>query len=103
MPQKKRPSDKKPASPKPPSEKKPAAKSPAAKAPAEKGAAKKRERKPAATRTPRVAPPVPQISSPAIRPTTDRKSRTSSPEQLHIVMVTSEAHPFAKTGGLAEV
>jgi starch synthase len=122
MPEKKKrpPSDKKPRPPKPASEKpkpvlpqaqgrpersrktaaKPSApKSPAPKRPAAKpeavkpGAAQPEEQKPTTAR--RVAKRAPRAPS--------AERRAPDTEQLHIVMVASEAHPFAKTGGLAEV
>jgi starch synthase len=118
MPEKKRPSssDKKPLSkqlpeqptPVPRPAKSTAGKAPATKTPAAKPAAPKpvtakpaiakAEKKPATPRkkTPiEPSPPAPRLA-PVRTPGRDR-------DRLHIVMVASEAHPFAKTGGLAEV
>jgi starch synthase len=46
---------------------------------------------------PAVTPPVTPGPAPAVR------QPTPAPDALSILMVTPEAHPFAKTGGLAEV
>jgi starch synthase len=49
-------------------------------------------------------PTVTEAAAPAKRPRAKKKSDTPpAADRLEIVMVTSEAHPFAKTGGLAEV
>ena len=62
-----------------------------------KAPAKPKARKPAATRSRKIGK-VPQ-AAPAATPAMERPDE----QALSIVMVTPEAHPFAKTGGLAEV
>jgi starch synthase len=92
MPQKKRP----PADPKAPSA------SPAKKpAPRPKPGGKPVPGQPAAAATKRPASPKPKREPSAARKRPAPKAPRS--EALSILMVASEAHPFAKTGGLAEV
>jgi hypothetical protein len=93
--------------------KKKAAAKPAPKAPARSLRRRRRQpagrtRKPGHGRNPAPAPPPPSIEdrsrAPAARkppPASRRPAR--KPAGLSILMVSSEAHPFAKTGGLAEV
>ena len=64
----------------------------------------KKKKKP--TAKPKVpATPKAEKAPPAVRRarTARPKAPKASPESLSILMVTPEAHPFAKTGGLAEV
>lgn len=81
MPPKKTPKSKTPATPEPKPEKKPAAK----------------RRKPAAE------PAVSPAAAPRPRKAPARPKAPKAVRGLSILMVTPEAHPFAKTGGLAEV
>jgi starch synthase len=71
----------------------------AAPKPAKLPSATAREKTPAARpRTARPTAVAPPIATPAPAP-----ARVATSEPLSILMVTPEAHPFAKTGGLAEV
>ena len=58
--------------------------------------------KPKAAATPK---PAPKTKATPAKPRAARKPKPAAPQErpLRILMVTSEAHPFAKTGGLAEV
>ena len=96
MPEKKRPAPKSvqpaksAAKPRKPKEEKPVATKPATRAPRKKAAPA-----PAQSTPPPPAEPQPAALVPA--------PEAAPAERLRIVMVTSEAHPFAKTGGLGEV
>jgi starch synthase len=106
MTEKKKPAPKTPKAPKPPvpakaaaptsMEKKPAAPR-ARKAPAPRAA------KPAAGKAGKPAAGSGQRTAESGQRTAESEQRTAESGGLSILMVTSEAHPFAKTGGLAEV
>jgi len=85
-----------PSAPKPPATKPPATKPPATKPP---------KVKPSATKPPATKPPAgkPSAAKPATPQPAGAGQAQSDDRSLAILMVVSEAHPFATTGGLAEV